>query len=69
MDALSCLVIPGGQGIETVCKYFILSITIRMMMIMMIILGDHDDDDDPTGWSRFYLRRFYLQPVLPTTGR
>ena len=21
MEALSCLVIPGGQGIEAVCKY------------------------------------------------
>ena len=34
---------------------------------------DHDNDDgsddDDHGLSLFYLRRFYLPPVLPTTSR
>ena len=33
---------------------------------------DNDDDgsdDDDHGLSLFYLRRFYLPPVLPTTSR
>ena len=30
---------------------------------------DHDGGDDYNGCSRFYLRRFYLPPVLPTTCR
>ena len=31
--------------------------------------SEDDDDDDNDGLSRFYLRRFCLPPVLPTTGR